>query len=217
VISPLLANIYLHEVLDEWFVREVQPRLKGRSALVRYADDFVFVFGQRDDAARVFEVLPKRFGKYGLTLHPDKTRLVRFHRPDRKEGDGGGPGTFDLLGFTFHWGLSLRGKWVVKRRTAKDRLSRALRRIRVWCRTQRHADVEAQHRVLARKLNGHYAYYGVTSNGHALARFYHEAKAIWRKWLSRRSQKAFINWQAMYRLMERFPLPKPRIVHRYGT
>jgi len=217
VISPLLANIYLHEVLDEWFVRDVQPRLRGRAVLVRYADDFVFVFARKDDAERVFGVLPKRFGKYGLELHPDKTRLLSFHRPDRKDGDDDGPRTFDLLGFTFHWGLSHKGKWVVKRRTAKDRFSRALRRIRVWCRWRRHDDVETQHRALARKLSGHYAYYGVTSNSDALGRFYHEVKAIWRKWLSRRSQKGFINWKAMYRLMERFPLPRPRIVHRYGT
>ncbi|MEK7371691.1 MAG: group II intron reverse transcriptase/maturase, partial [candidate division NC10 bacterium] len=110
VISPLLANIYLHEVLDEWFVREVQPRLRGRAALVRYADDLVFVFARKDDAERVFEVLPKRFGKYGLTLHPDKTRLVPFHRPDRGDGGGDGPGTFDFLGFTHHWGLSRNDK-----------------------------------------------------------------------------------------------------------
>lgn len=218
VISPLLANIYLHEVLDEWFVRDVQPRLSGRAVLVRYADDFVFVFGRKDDAERVFNVLPKRFGKYGLTLHPDKTRLVPFHRPDRDDaGDDGGPGTIDLLGFTHHWGLSRKGKWVVKKRTAKDRFSRTLRRIAEWCRKHRHDDVETQQRALARKLNGHYAYFGVTSNYAALARLQHEVKAIWRKWLSRRSQKGFLNWNAMHRLLERFPLPPPRIVHRYGT
>jgi group II intron reverse transcriptase/maturase len=217
VISPLLANIYLHEVLDEWFVREVQPRLKGRAALVRYADDLLFVFAHKDDAERVLAVLPKRFGKYGLALHPDKTRLVPFHRPGRDDGDSDGPGTFDLLGFTHHWGLSRKGKWVVKKRTAKDRISRTLRRIARWCREHRHDDVEVQQRALARRLNGHYAYFGVTSNYAALARVWHEAKAIWRKWLGRRSQKGIVNWAAMHVLLERFPLPKPRIVHRYGT
>ena len=217
VISPLLANIYLHEVLDKWFVQEVQPRLKGQAALVRFADDFAFVFAREEDAKRVFEVLPKRFGKYGLTLHPDKTRLVPFHRPDRTAGGDTKPGTFDLLGFTHYWGLSLKGKWVVKKRTAKDRFSRTLRRINEWCRTHRHDDVEVQHRALARKLNGHYAYFGVTSNYEALARLLHETKAIWRKWLSRRSQKAFVSWDAMHRLLEQFKLPEPRIVHRYGT
>ena len=217
VISPLLANIYLHEVLDEWFVREVQPRLKGRAALVRYADDLLFVFAHKDDAERVLAVLPKRFGKYGLELHPDKTRLVPFHRPDRDDVDNDGLGTFDLLGFTHHWGLSRKGKWVVKKRTAKDRISRTLRRIARWCREHRHDDVEVQQRALARRLNGHYAYFGVTSNYAALARVWHEAKAIWRKWLGRRSQKGIVNWAAMHVLLERFPLPKPRIVHRYGT
>jgi hypothetical protein len=217
VISPILANIYLHEVIDEWFVRQVRPRLCGRVAMVRYADDFVFVFERKDDAERMLEVLPKRFGKYGLALHPDKTRLVPFRRPDRDDGDGGGPGTFDLLGFTHHWGLSRNGKWVVKKRTAKDRFSRTLRRIGEWCRKHRHDDVEVQQRALARKLNGHYAYFGVTSNYAALARLWHETKVIWRKWLSRRSQKGFLSWAAMQRLLERFPLPLPRIVHRYGT
>jgi RNA-directed DNA polymerase len=217
VISPLLANIYLHEVLDEWFVRDVQPRLSSRAVLVRYADDFVFVFAQKEDAEQVLDVLPKRFGKYGLTLHPDKTRLVPFHRPDRVDGSDGGSGTFDLLGFTHHWGLSRKGKWVVKKRTAKDRFSRTLRRIAEWCRRHRHDDVEAQQRALARMLNGHYAYFGVTSNYAALARLHHEVKSIWRKWLSRRSQKAALNWNAMFVLLKRFPLPPPRIVHRYGT
>jgi RNA-directed DNA polymerase len=216
VISPVLANIYLHEVLDEWFVKVVQPRLRGRSTLVRYADDFVFVFARRDDAERVFSVLPKRFGKYGLELHPQKTRLVPFHRPDRDDG-GDGPGTFDLLGFTHHWGLSRNGKWVVKKRTAKDRFSRTLRRIGEWCQRHLHDDVEEQHRALVRKLRGHYAYFGVTSNYAALARLQHEVKVIWKKWLSRRSQKGFLNWTAMHRLLERYPLPPPRIVHRYGT
>lgn len=217
VISPLLANIYLHEVLDGWYVRDVLPRLLGRAALVRYADDLVFVFARKEDAERVLDVLPKRFGKYGLKLHPDKTRLVPFHRPDRDDGNDDGPGTFDLLGFTHHWGLSRNGKWVVKKRTAKDRLSRTLRRIRVWCHQHRHDDVEGQHRALVRKLMGHYAYFGVTSNYASLARLWHEAKAIWRKWLSRRSQKGFVSWEAMHRLLERHPLPPPRIVHRYGT
>ena len=217
VISPLLANIYLHEVLDEWFVREVRPRLNGHAVLVRYADDFVFVFARKDDAERVLDVLPKRFGKYGLALHPNKTRLVPFHRPDRDDGGNDGPGTFDLLGFTHHWGLSRNGKWVVKKRTAKDRFSRTLHRIAEWCREHRHDDVEAQHRALARKLSGHYAYFGVTSNYAALARLLHETQSIWRKWLSRRSQKGFVSWEAMHRLLERFPLPQPRIVHRYGT
>jgi RNA-directed DNA polymerase len=218
VISPLLANIYLHEVLDEWFVREVRPRLSGHVELVRYADDFVFVFAQKKDADRVLDVLPKRFGAYGLTLHPDKTRLVPFRRPDLDDQDGSaGPGTFDLLGFTHHWGPSQSGKWIVKRRTAKDRFSRTLRRIRQWCRVHRHLDVEEQRHALGQKLQGHYAYFGITGNHNALARLLDEVKAVWRKWLSRRSQKGDLTWPQMKGLLKRHPLPPPRIVHRYGT
>jgi group II intron reverse transcriptase/maturase len=218
VISPLLANIYLHAVLDEWFVRDVRPRLQGRAVLIRYADDFVFVFARKLDAERVFEVLPKRFGKYGLVLHPDKTRLVPFRRPDRDDRIGSdGPGTFDLLGFTHYWGMSRKGNWVVKRRTAKSRLSRTLRRIGEWCRRHRHDDVESQHRALVQKLRGHYAYFGVTSNGASIARVWYETTKLWRKWLCRRSQKGFVTWEKMLRLLERFPLPSPRIMHRYAT
>ena len=218
VISPLLANIFLHEVLDEWYVRDVLPRLQGRATLVRYADDFVFVFESEEDARRVLAVLPKRFGAYGLELHPEKTRLVSFLRPDRDDDDGGaGPGTFDLLGFTHHWGLSRWGNWVVFRRTANDRISRTLRRIREWCREHRHESVEVQQRALARKLLGHYGYFGVTHNYPAIRRVWRETEAIWRKWLSRRSQRAFLSWKAMHALLRRYPLPAPRIVHSYVT
>jgi len=216
VISPLLANIFLHEVLDEWFTRDVRPALDGRAALVRYADDVAVVFEHRRDAERFLAVLPKRFGVYGLTLHPDKTRLVPFRRPDRVRKDEDGPGTFDLLGFTHYWGLSLRGKWIVKQRTAKDRFSRALHRFREWCRWHRHDPLKAQHLALVKKLKGHYAYYGITSNYGAISRLYHEIPRVWRTALARRSQRGF-SWLKMNRLLKRFPLPPPRIVHQYGT
>jgi group II intron reverse transcriptase/maturase len=216
VISPLLANIYLHDVLDEWFVRDVQPALVGRAALFRFADDFAAIFEHRRDAERFLSVLPKRFGLYGLTLHPDKTRLVPFWRPDRVPQGDDGPGTFDLLGFTHHWALSRRGKWIVKQRTAKDRISRTLRRFREWCRWHRHDPVKAQHVALVKKLNGHYAYFGITSNGPALVRVHYEVPRIWRKALARRSQQR-ISWARMNRLLKRYPLPRPRIVHQYGT
>jgi group II intron reverse transcriptase/maturase len=215
VISPLLANIYLHVVIDEWFVNEVQPRLKGRAHLVRYADDFVIAFEREDDARRVLEVLPKRFERFGLTLHPEKTRLLDFRRPDHKDEDGPGPRTFDLLGLTHFWGRSRRGKWVVKRRTAKDRFSRALRRIGKWCRLNRHLPLGEQHAKLSEKMRGHYAYYGVTSNARALQRFSSAVNRTWLKWLSRRSRAAFATWAWMNRLLQRLPLPKPRIYHRY--
>lgn len=216
VISPLLANIYLHTVLDEWFAKEVLPRLRGRAHLIRYADDFVMIFAQEDDARRVYAALPKRLEKYGLTVHPEKTRLVEFRRPDLPQ-DGDGPGTFDLLGFTHHWGLTRKSKHTVQRRTAKDRLARALTRIAQWCRAHRHDPVRQQHAALSRQLLGHYAYYGITSNYRSISRFYFAVRGIWRKWLSRRSYKGLVNWDRMLATLERFPLPRPRIIQRFGT
>jgi RNA-directed DNA polymerase len=218
VISPLLANVYLHNVLDVWFVREVQPRLRGRSFLIRYADDFVMGFACEEDARRVLEVLPKRFGKYGLTLHPDKTRLVPFRRPASGTGRGatpgeGRPGTLDLLGFTHYWGRSRHGHWVVKRKTARGRLSRALMRIAAWCRLHRHDPISEQHRTLSQKLRGHYAYYGITGNGPALQEFRNEVVGIWRKWLARRRRHGSLSWAAFGRLLKRYVLPAARVVH----
>ena len=218
VISPLLANVYLHYVLDVWFAREVQPLLKGRSFLVRYADDFVMGFACEEDARRVLAVLPKRFGKYGLTLHPDKTRLVPFGRPRSATTrtvtpEGSSPGTFDLLGFTHYWGRSYKGFWVVKRRTSQGRLSRALRTIAQWCRLHRHDSMEEQHRTLSQKLRGHYAYYGITGNGDAIQRFRYEVGRIWRKWLSRRRRCGFLSWDTFNRILKRYALPAALVVH----
>jgi RNA-directed DNA polymerase len=220
VVSPILANIYLHEVLDVWFVREVKPRLSDWAELIRYADDAVLLFSRERDAHRVMAVLPKRFGKYGLTLHPEKTRLIEFRRPDWRAPlvSGGAPrrpGTFDLLGFTHFWCRSRTGKWIVRRSTAKDRFRRALRRIADWCRVHRHDDPRAQQQALALKLRGHYGYYGITGNLRALQRLQYEATRAWRKWLSRRSQRARVNWVRMHALLGRYPLPPPRIARPY--
>jgi RNA-directed DNA polymerase len=213
VISPILANIFLHEVLDVWFDREVRPRLAGKAALFRYADDAVFLFATETDARRVLEVLPKRFGKHGLELHPEKTRRLDFRRPDRLLPTGGdvGPGSFDLLGFTHYWGKARSGKWIVKRRTAKDRFRRALKRVGDWCREHRHDEVREQQRALGQKLRGHFGYFGITGNYEAISRFLHEVKGLWCKWLQRRSQRGQMPWDRMHGLLERFPLPAPRI------
>src|SRR5208337_3264540 len=186
VISPLLANVFLHYVLDTWFRQEVQPRLRGRAHLIRYADDFVILFRHEDDARRVMEVLPKRFGKYGLTLHPEKTRLVPFCRPPHKavggiDHRGNQPGTFDLLGFTHYWGRTRRGGWAVMRQTVSKRLSRAVRSIAEWCRLNRHRPVCEQHTILSQKVRGHYAYYGITGNARALGCFLMAVHRAWRK------------------------------------
>jgi len=218
VVSPLLANVYLHEVLDKWFETVVKPRLHGRGVMLRYADDAVLVFSSESDARRVLAVLPKRFGKYGLTLHPLKTRLFEFRRPRRGPQDDdrsqeARSGSFDLLGFTHYWCKSRRGYWVVKRKTAASRFRRALKRVAVWCREHRNWSVAEQHRVLAVKLRGHDSYYGITGNGPSLCRFHTEVQRTWRKWLSRRSQRAFISWDRFRRLLERHPLPPARVVH----
>lgn len=218
VISPLLANIYLHEVLDTWFEHEIKPRLGGRAVLVRYADDVVIVFSQETDARKVLAVLPKRFGGYGLTLHPEKTRLVRFRRPTSRSGENPpdrstGPGTFDMLGFTHYWALSRRGYWVVKQKTAKDRLRKALGRIAEWCREHRHDPLLEQSQMLCQKLRGHYAYYGITGNSECLAEFRHKVDRIWRYWLCRRSRRARLSWEAFVRLRQRYPLLQPVTVH----
>jgi hypothetical protein len=217
VISPLLANVYLHYVLDEWFAGEVQPRLKGRAFLIRYADDFVIGFTLEEDARRVMAVLPQRFGKYGLTVHPDKTQLVPF-RPQRRAACEGqppddGPGTFTLLGFTHYWGRSRKGAWVVKRRTAASRFTRALRTITQWCRLHRHEPVAQQHHTLSQKLRGHFAYYGITGNYAMLSQFRYQVRRAWRKWLGRRRRAGGLRWSRFALLLERYPLPVPTVVH----
>ena len=218
VISPLAANVYLHYVLDEWFYQKVQPRLKGRAYLVRYADDFVIGFTGDDDARRVRDVLPKRFGKYGLTIHPDKTRLVPFRKPtgDREPPDSAGtgrPGTFDFLGFTHYWARSRKGTWILKRKTAAKRFTRAVRTIAQWCRFHRHDPVREQHTILCQKLRGHYAYYGITGNSFAIARFRYEALRLWRKWLLRRRRAWRGTFEWFGRLLQRYPLPCAVAVH----
>lgn len=218
VISPMLSNVYLHYVLDAWFEQEVRPRMQGEAFLIRFADDAVMGFSSEQDARRVLEVLPKRFSRYGLKLHPTKTRLVPFERPARKD-PARGPGrrqrpeTFELLGFTHYWGRSRRGYRVIHRKTASPRMSRAMRAINEWCRRHRHEKVRTQHQALYRKLRGHYAYYGITGNYTSLHRFYEAAKRIWKKWLGRRSQRASFDWPQFERLLQYYPLPRPRVVH----
>jgi group II intron reverse transcriptase/maturase len=218
VISPLLANIFLHEVLDEWFEQDIKPRLKGQAVLIRYADDAVLGFSHEEDARRVLAVLPKRFGKYGLSLHPEKTRLIDFRRTPR----GGGSRrptepsrrrTFDLLGFTHYWAKSRHGYWVIKQKTATDRLSRAITRIGRWCREHRHAPVKEQHRELDQKLRGHYGYYGITGNSYSLSHFLSEVKRRWFYWLNRRSHRGRWTWARFARYLRASPLAPPISVH----
>lgn len=214
VISPLLANLYLHEVLDKWFEKDVRPRMRGRVRLVRYADDFVISFEREDDARRVAEVLPKRFAKYGLTLHPDKTRLLRYQRP-RRDSDGSGLPTFDFLGFTHYWMRSRKGTWTIQRRTIKKRLTRKIKEIWRWCAEHRHEPVKWQRDRLRSRLEGYYNYHGVRCNIDALTQLYRETCKSWRYWLSRRSQRAYITWERFHEILQAYPLPLPRIVHSW--
>lgn len=216
VISPLLANVYLHEVLDKWFEVDIKPRLKGRAELIRFADDFVIVFSHEEDVRQVWDVLPKRFGKYGLALHPEKTRVIEFFRPPRDGApprDDEGGRSFDLLGFTHFWGKSQKGNWVVKRKTMQSRFARAAKAINEWCRDNRHLPVTEQRKTLASKLRGHYAYYGITGNQPSLKAYFREVTRIWREWLDRRSNRARMTWQRFKELLQRHSLPPPRVVH----
>ena len=209
VISPILANIFLHTVLDVWFAKVVRPRSQGRTALVRYADDAVMLFQSEEEARRVMAVLPKRFGVYGLTLHPDKTRLVPFHCPGRRtDGGPNRPGTFDFLGFTIHWSKSLRGEWFVRMRTAADRFRRAIRSVFEWCKANRHAPLETQQKILGQKLLGHYGYYDRRGNRRRVWDFLYRVVCAWWHWLRHRSQRG-LPPTAMQRLLRRYPLPSP--------
>jgi RNA-directed DNA polymerase len=218
VISPMLANIFLHHVLDEWFEDVVRPRMTGACTLVRYADDFVMTFKHHRDANRVLDVLGKRLDRYGLTLHPEKTRFIDF-RPECRDGlhPGCQPPPFDFLGFTHTWAKSQRGKNVVRQRTAKSRLARALHTIGEWCRVHRHLSLQWQRDRLAAKMIGHYAYYGITGNMAQLQRYGTQVRRLWRKWLERRTNVKRLSWERFAALLARYPLPSPKIMHEYAS
>lgn len=211
VLSPVLGNIYLHHVLDVWFEQDVKPRLRGRAHLIRYADDGVIAFEREDDARRVMEVITKRFERYGLKLHPEKTRVVEFKRPGDGKQDGKGPGTFDFLGFTHHWCRSQRGKWVPRLKTRTARLRRFTLAVSDWCRSHRHLEVKEQHAALTRRIAGHFNYFGVDGNLPGLRQVARACEAAWRKWLDRRSQRASMGWKRFSALLRVYPLPEVRI------
>ena len=213
VISPLLSNLFLHEVLDDWFVKTVKPRMRGKAAMVRYADDAVIICELKEDAERIYKVLAARFEKYGLTIHPEKTRLLDFTKPsdDQKKGNA----SFTFLGFTHYWTKSRKGKWMVGRKTDSTRLRRALLAINVWCKENRHQPMQYQWKMLKAKITGHYAYYGISLNFRSLAEFFDHVRILWRKWLNRRGWKGHITWKSYLNYLDNWPLPKPRIMHSY--
>ena len=211
-LSPMLGNVYLHTALDRWFAEEVRPRLRGKATFIRFADDGVFGFERQDDAERVQAVLSKRMERFGLTLHPEKTRLLDFRKPSRSRGEGRSATTFDFLGFGWYWRRTRAGSWAVACKTRRARLARAIQRVYAWCRENRHLPVQQQHATLVRKVRGHLNYFGVNGNIHSLRRFVHQAKRSWFKWLNRRSQRARLNWERFEDLLGDLPLPKAQIV-----
>lgn len=216
VISPLLANIYLHNVIDLWVEGEVRKRARGEVKLVRYADDLVILFEHREDAEWVGRELRERLAEYKLRLKEEKTRLIPYGRKvweDWQGGRGPKPPTFDFLGFTHVCGADRKGWYVVKRFTARKRLKRVLRVLTEWCRRNRHREVSVQARELGLRLRGHYNYYGITGNGRQLQRVAYFVTLAWWKWLSRRSQRGRLSWEAFSDLLRRNPLPKARVVH----
>lgn len=212
VLSPLLGNVYLHQVLDMWFEYEVKPRLKGRSVLIRYCDDFIIGFEHMEDAQRVEAVLVKRLGRYKLRLHPDKTRLIDFRRPARTKQNGKGPESFDFLGFTLYWRRNSRSQgWHVSWKTRKARLNGAIRTSYEWCRRHRNLPIPEQHKALVRRIQGHFNYFGVNDNTRSLSLLLNRIRSAWYKWLNRRSQRPSYTWKRFEDILRDFPLPKPTV------
>ncbi len=220
VISPILANIYLHYVLDLWVEKRVMKNMQGKMYSARYADDILFCFQYRRDALRFMEALGRRLAKFGLRLNKEKTRLLRFGRfADRdRRIRGEKRATFEFLGFTFYNKLSRRGKYMVGTRTASKRLSQAMNVVTTWCKENRHQPLDWQQRYLNAILRGHYLYYGVAGNFRSIAAFYRHVVKVWRRYLSRRSQRSYIRWDKYARILRDHPLEKPRLPHSiYGS
>jgi group II intron reverse transcriptase/maturase len=209
-LSPLLANVYLHHALDVWFEQEVCPRLKGRAVLIRYCDDFVIGCARQDDAEQVMQWLGERLGRFGLELHPEKTRLLDFRRPNR-DHRGKGPSTFDFLGFTHFWRRTIRdGRWQPACKTRVGRLRRAKKAVDTWCKRHRHQAIEEQHAALVCRIRGHFNYFGVRGNLHNLQSLVHSAQRSWFKWLRRRSQRSRLTWERFCDLLKDYPFPRPK-------
>ena len=213
VISPLLSNIFLHTVLDDWYVNEVKPILRGRSFLVRFADDFIIGCEAKSDAHMVLELLKERFKQFDLSLHPEKTKLLPFGRPAKRVKVNNVTGTFNFLGFTFYWSKTRKGYWVIKKKTIGKRLCRFLKSMWEWCKKNRHKPLSEQYEKLTVKLRGYYQYYGVRGNYKALETVFVHIEKFWRHWLGRRSHTGGITWSVFEKIRQKYPLLKPRIIH----
>jgi RNA-directed DNA polymerase len=218
-ISPLLANVYLHHALDQWFENVVKPRLRGEAYEIRFADDAILCFQHKEDAEKVMRVLPKRFGKYGLTLHPEKTRLIEFGRyaAENAKKRGKKPDTFNFLGFTHIGARSRKGKFTVHVKTIAKRLRRGLLAVAAWCQEHRHDPVSTQQKTLNAMLRGHYQYYGRPTNYRSLWKFYRRVRRIWRGWLSRRTRGKRLTWERFEAILRQYPLLRPQITHAWAS
>ena len=217
-ISPLLANVYLHYALDLWAQQWERRHATGRMRLVRFADDYLLTFERREDAERMLAALPDRLAKFGLCLHEGKTRLVRFGRYaaiDRERRGEGRPETFDFLGFTHYCGTTRKGRLMVMRKTQRTRMIRKLKELRREMKLRRHASLLDQRKWLAAVLRGHYGYFGITGNGRSIACFHTQITKWWRWVLRRRGQRPKLPWDRFNAILERFTLPRPRIVHNW--
>ncbi|MBW8856514.1 MAG: group II intron reverse transcriptase/maturase, partial [Bradyrhizobium sp.] len=215
VISPLLANVYLHYVCDLWAHRWRRREAKGNVNIVRYADDIVVGFEHETDARRFLEAMRERFEEFALSLHPDKTRLIEFGRhaaADRERRGLGKPETFDFLGFTFICGRSRAGKFLVRRKTRRDRMRAKLQAIKQELRQRMHQPIPDQGRWLRQVVNGYFNYHAVPTNSQTLVTFRFFVTELWRRTLRRRSQKDGMTWERISRLANDW-LPKPRVLH----
>jgi len=212
IVSPILANVYLHYALDLWFHKVVRKHRRGEACLIRYADDFVCAFQYQADAERFYEALGKRLGKFGLELSAEKTRIIAIHRDPPT-----GKGRFQFLGFEFYWGKDRSGKPHLKRRTSRKKLKNSIRRFTEWCKKNRNLKTRALFRRLNAKLRGYYNYYGVSGNYDSLKQFFYQVKRILFKWLNRRSQRRSYNWEGFDQLLEHYRIEQPRIKRRYKT
>ena len=218
ILSPLMANIFLHYVLDTWFETVVKSHVAGYCEIVRYADDFVCVVRYADDARRIEQGLENRFKKYGLEVHPDKSRNLSFGRFERKNArkQNRRANTFDFLGFTHYCDQSRKGNFKVGRKTSRKKYTAKCKEMNAWLKAIRnHVKTKEWWQTLIAKLRGHYQYYGVSENYNGLARFYKATMKMVRKWMNRRSQKGKMSWVKFNEYLGHYPLPKPRIVHNF--
>ncbi|MDQ7061342.1 MAG: reverse transcriptase domain-containing protein [Sulfurimonas sp.] len=220
ILSPLLANIFLHYVLDTWFEKEVKTHIRGYCELVRYADDFVCLVQYKDDANKIVSALYKRFNKYGLTLHPDKTRVFSFGRFERgnSQNQNRKANTFDFLGFTHFSDKTRKGYFKVGRKTAMKKFRAKIKELNIWLKQIRNlVPTKEWWKILQAKLRGHFQYYGVSGNFPSIKRYYSLALKMVHKWLNRRSQKKSMSWSKLYNYLTLYPLPQPSIKHNFYT